>query len=155
MRVNDQAPAGFILEHTANDFPTTRLRPLVTPDVTILCYGGLLYEVERAVERLFDEHEVICEVLCPLQLYPFNPRPLVDSVQQSGRLLVVEEGVSFAAFGAEAVAQLVTNAPGVVQQVCRLAAPPHPIPSCGPLEKALLPGEQHVIEAVVELVHHG
>ena len=154
VRVSDQAPAGFVLEHTADLFPTTRLRPVRPPDVTILCYGGLVHEVERAVERLFDEYEVICEVLCPLQLYPLNPWPLVTSVQQSGRLLVVEEGVSFAAFGAEVVAQLVENAPGVLRQVRRLAAPQHPIPSCGPLEKALLPGEQHVIEAVVDLVQH-
>jgi 2-oxoisovalerate dehydrogenase E1 component len=154
VRVSDQAPAGFVLEHTADLFPTTRLRPAGLPDVTILCYGGLVHEVERAVERLFDEHEVICEVVCPLQLYPLNPWPLVASVQQSGRLLVVEEGLSFAAFGAEAVAQLVENAPGMVRQVRRLAAPLHPIPSCGPLEKALLPGEQQVIEAVVQLVQH-
>ena len=154
VRVSDQAPAGFVLEHTADLFPTTRLRPVRPPDVTILCYGGLVHEVERAVERLFDEYEVICEVLCPLQLYPLNPWPLVTSVQQSGRLLVVEEGVSFAAFGAEVVAQLVENAPGVLRQVRRLAAPQHPILSCGPLEKALLPGEQHVIEAVVDLVQH-
>jgi 2-oxoisovalerate dehydrogenase E1 component len=154
VRVSDQTPAGFVLEHTTDLFPTTRLRPGGSPDVTILCYGGLVHEVERAVERLFDEHEVICEVLCPLQLYPLNPWPLVASVQQSGRLLVVEEGVSFAAFGAEAVAQLVEHAPGAVRQVRRLAAPPHPIPSCGPLEKALLPGEQQVIEAVVQLVQH-
>jgi 2-oxoisovalerate dehydrogenase E1 component len=154
VRVSDQAPVGFVLEHTADLFPTTRLRPVGPPDVTILCYGGLAHEVERAVERLFDEHEVICEVLCPLQLYPLNPWPIVASVQQSGRLLVVEEGVSFAAFGAEAVAQLIENAPGAVRQVRRLAAPLHPIPSCGPLEKALLPGEQQVIEAVVQLVQH-
>jgi 2-oxoisovalerate dehydrogenase E1 component len=154
VRISDQAPAGFVLEHTSDLFPTTRLRPIGQPDVTILCYGGLLHEVERAIERLFDEHEVICEVLCPLQLYPFIPWPLVASVQQSGRLLIVEEGVSFAAFGAEALAQLVEHAPGVVRQVRRLAAPPHPIPSCGPLEKALLPGEQQVIEAVVQLVHY-
>ena len=153
-RVSDQVPAGFVLEHTAELFPTTRLRPVGPPDVTILCYGGLVHEVECAVERLFDEHEVICEVLCPLQLYPLNPWPIVASVQQSGRLLVVEEGVSFAAFGAEAVAQLVENAPGVVRQVRRLAAPLHPIPSCGPLERALLPGEQQVVEAVMQLVQH-
>jgi 2-oxoisovalerate dehydrogenase E1 component len=154
VRVSDQAPACFVLEHTADLFPTTRLRPIGPPDVTILCYGGLVHEVERAVERVFDEHEVICEVLCPLQLYPLNPWPIMASVQQSGRLLVVEEGVGFAAFGAEAVAQLVEHAPGVVRQVRRLAGPLHPIPSCGPLEKALLPGEQQIIEAVVQLVQH-
>jgi 2-oxoisovalerate dehydrogenase E1 component len=155
VRVSDQVPAGFVLEHSSDLFPTTRLRPLGVPDVTILCYGGLLHDVERAVERLFEEEEVICDIICPLQLYPFHPWPLVQAVQQSGRLLVVEEGVSFAAFGAEAVTQVLETLPGAVRQVRRLAAPAHPIPSCGPLEKELLPGEQQVIQAVVELVQHG
>lgn len=155
VRLGRDVPSGFVLEHTSEAFPTTRLRPLSPPDVTILCYGGLVHEVEAAVERLFDEHELICELLCPLQLYPFNPWPVVESVQQSGRLLIVEEGVSFAALSAEVVAQLVEHAPGVLRQVRRLAAPPQVIPSCGPLEKTLLPGEQQVIAAVQAMVHHG
>jgi 2-oxoisovalerate dehydrogenase E1 component len=155
VRVSDQAPSGFELEHTTDLFPTTRLRPAAPPEVTILCYGGVLHEVERAVERLFDEHEVVCEVLCPLQLYPFDPRPIVASVEASGRLLVVEEGLSFAGFGAEVVTQLMEGAPGAVRQVRRLAAPRHPIPSSGPLEKALLPGEEHVIEAVLDMARRG
>jgi 2-oxoisovalerate dehydrogenase E1 component len=155
VRVGGEAPAGFVYEHTADLFPTTRLRPAVSPDVTILCYGGLVHEIERAVECLFDEHEVSCEVVSPLQLYPLDLRPIVASLEQSRRLLVVEEGLSFAGFGAEAVAQLMERAPGVAGHVSRLGAPRHPIPSCGPLEKALLPGEHQVVDAVLQLVRHG
>ena len=79
----------------------TRLRPGARPDVTVLCYGGMLPDVERAAVVLFDEHEVVCEVICPTQLYPLNGRAIADSVVQSGRLLIVEEGQTFAAFGAE------------------------------------------------------
>jgi 2-oxoisovalerate dehydrogenase E1 component len=154
LRVTDQVPAGFVLEHSNERFPTTRLRPEGPPDVTILCYGGMLSEVESAVDRLFDAHDLICEVVCPTQLYPLNPWPIVESLQKSGRLLVVEEGVSFAAFGAEVIAQIAESAPGMLRQVCRVASARQPIPSCGSLEKTLLPGEQHIIRAVVELVRH-
>jgi 2-oxoisovalerate dehydrogenase E1 component len=154
IRVTDQIAAGFVLEHSDEFFPTTRLRPLARPDVTVLCYGGMLADVESAVEILFDDHEVVCEVVCPVQLYPFNPEPVLESVAVSGRLLVVEEGQGFAAFGAEALAQIVERSPQALTNVRRLSAPPHPIPSCGPLEKALLPGTQHVIQAVVELLEH-
>ena len=68
--------------------------------------------------------------------------------------MVVEEGLGFAAFGAEVIAQIVELAPGVLQRVKRLASPEHPIPSCGPLEKQVLPGTPHVIDAVLELVSH-
>jgi 2-oxoisovalerate dehydrogenase E1 component len=152
VKVSDQLAAGFVLEHTREPLPTTRLRPEATPDVTILCYGGMLPEVEKAIELLFDAHEVACEVICPLRLYPFDPWPVVESVHKSGRLLVVEEGVSFAALGAEAIAQVMERSPGVLSQVRRLASPSHPIPSCGPLEKALLPGTDHVVAAVREMM---
>jgi 2-oxoisovalerate dehydrogenase E1 component len=69
-------------------------------------------------------------------------------------LLVAEEGLGFAAFGSEVVSELVERAPGVLRQVRRLASPRHPIPSCGPLEKALLPNAAKVVAAAVELAKH-
>jgi 2-oxoisovalerate dehydrogenase E1 component len=153
-RITDEVPTGFVLEHSTERFPTTRLRPEGPPDVTILCYGGMLAEAESAIDQLFDVHDLICEVICPLQLYPLNPWPIVESLQRSGRLLVVEEGLSFAAFGAEVIAQVAESAPGVLRQVHRVAPPRHPIPACGPLEKVLLPGAPHIVKAVVELIQH-
>jgi 2-oxoisovalerate dehydrogenase E1 component len=154
LRVSDRVPDGFVLEHDDAPFPTTRIRPEARPDVTILCYGGMLPDVEKAVDLLFEQDEIACEVLCPTQLYPFDPRPVVESVRESGRLLVVEEGLGFAALGAEAVAQVLERAPGALRRVRRLASPEHPIPSCGPLEKAVLPGPDHVSAAVRELAGH-
>lgn len=153
-RVTDEVPAGFVLEHSDERFPTTRLRPEGPPQVTVLCYGGMLLEAEAAVDRLFDEHEIICEVVCPTQLYPLNPWPIVESVHRTGRLLVVEEGMSFAAFGAEVVAQICESVPGTLKQVRRLSPPRQPIPACVPLERALLPGQMHVMNAIIELLDH-
>jgi 2-oxoisovalerate dehydrogenase E1 component len=151
LRVGASAPDGFTLERTDEPFPTTRIRPGCPPDATILCYGGMLADVEKALDPLFDAHEIACEVICPTQLYPLDPRPIVASVERTGRLLIVEEGIGFAAFGAEAVAQVVELAPGALKRLRRLAAPEHPIPACGPLEKALLPGPAHVEAAILEL----
>jgi 2-oxoisovalerate dehydrogenase E1 component len=72
--------------------------------VTLVCYGGTLTEAEKAADKLFDEHELVAEIICPIQIYPLNYRPIVDSVRRSGRLLVVEEGQAFCGFGAEVVA---------------------------------------------------
>ena len=147
------APEGFTLEQSDERFPTTRIRPLgvASPDLTILCYGGMLADVEKALDPLFDQHEIVAEVICPAQLYPFNPSPLIESIQRTGRLLIAEEGIPFAAFGAEAVARVMELAPGALKAVRRLASPLHPIPSCGPLEKTVLPGTPQVVAAAVEL----
>ena len=151
-RISDDPPPGWALEHSDEAFPTTRLRPDGRPDVTILCYGGMLGDAEEAALRLFDEQEVICEILCPAQLYPLNPWPIAESVSKTGRLLVVEEGVNFAAFGSEVVAQVMESVPGAIRRVRRLGSPRHPIPSCKPLEQSLLPGAEHIVAAVTELV---
>jgi len=153
--LSDKVPEGFILEHTDERFPTTRIRPQGSPDVTILCYGGMLQDVEKAVDELFEENDVICEVVCPAQLYPLNPWPIIESVRRSGRLLTVEEGICFSAFGAEVAAEILERAPGILKEFRRLAPPSHPIPSCGPLEKALLPGVSSIVKTVLEVLKSG
>ncbi len=152
-RMSAETPPGFILEHSDERYPTTRLRPEGTPEVTVLCYGGMLPDVEAAQVRAFDEAEVIAEVICPTRLHPLDLRPIVESVARSGRLLMVEEGVGFAAFGSEVIAQLAERAPGTLRHVRRLASPPHPIPSSGPLEKSLLPNPESIFGALVEVAH--
>ena len=153
--VTDKVSDGFLLEHNDERFPTTRIRPEGRTDLTLLCYGGMLLDVEKAVDQLFEEHEVICEVICPIQLYPFNPLPVIESVRRSGRLLVVEEGLSFAAFGGEVAAQIIAMAPGILKNFRRLSSPSHPIPSSGPLEKELLPSVTSIVTSVLEALESG
>jgi 2-oxoisovalerate dehydrogenase E1 component len=151
-RINDEPPDGFYLEHSNELFPTTRLRPAQAPQLTILCYGGMLHEVEAAICVLFDEHEVAAEVICPTELYPWNPRPLLESVQKTRRLVIVEEGQAFAGFGAEVAAKLTETDPGIVTALRRVAPPPSAIPSSGHLEKQFLPDASDVVRAVLEVV---
>jgi 2-oxoisovalerate dehydrogenase E1 component len=151
LRTGDSAPEGYALERSDELFPTTRIRPEGTADATILCYGGMLVDVEKALDTLFDEDEIACEVICPTQLYPLDYRAILESVRRTGRLLIAEEGLNFAAFGAEVVAQIMERSPGSLKALRRLASPEHPIPSCGPLEKLVLPGTGHVVAAIREL----
>jgi 2-oxoisovalerate dehydrogenase E1 component len=151
LRTGDSAPEGYALEQSDELFPTTRIRPEGAADATILCYGGMLVDVEKALDTLFDEDEIACEVICPTQLYPLDYRAILESVRRTGRLLIAEEGLNFAAFGAEVVAQIMERSPGSLKALRRLASPEHPIPSCGPLEKLVLPGTGHVVAAIREL----
>jgi 2-oxoisovalerate dehydrogenase E1 component len=152
MRLSEKVAPGFVLEHTNERFPTTRLRPETTPHLTIVCYGGMLPEAERAADRLFEEHDVVAEIICPVQLYPLNLWPIIESVHQSGRLLVVEEGLGFAAFSAEVIAQLCERAPGVLQKVCRLASRSHPIPASRDLENDALPTTESIVATAADFV---
>jgi 2-oxoisovalerate dehydrogenase E1 component len=156
MRAGGGINDGFALEYTSDSLPTTRLRPEgTTPDLTIVCYGGMLPDVEQAVDRLFEEHEIACEIICPMRLYPLDLNPILESVLRSRRLLLVEEGLGFAAFGAEVAAQILEHAPGALEVLARIASPEHPIPSCGPLERELLPGQKQIIHRARGMVLAG
>jgi len=150
--VSHQTIAGFWAEHTDEDFPTTRIRSQATPDVTLVCYGGTLHEAEKAADKLFDEHEVIAEIVCPIQIYPLNYRPIVDSVKRSGRLLVVEEGQAFCGFGAEVVSAVHQALQGMPLTARRIGAKPHPLASSKAAELDSLPGADTIVAGVVEMM---
>lgn len=153
-RLGSPAPEGFILEHSDEQYPTSRLRPLDEPNVTVFCYGGMLPYVERAVADAFDERELVVEVICPTQLYPLNSWPVIESLERTHKLLVVEEGSNFAALGAELIAQVMGLAPGLLRYSRRLGAPEHPIPACGPLENNLLPNTHSIVAAIQDIAEH-
>jgi 2-oxoisovalerate dehydrogenase E1 component len=154
-RLGSPALDGFLLEQTDDIFPTYRLRPAQSPEITVFCYGGTLPYVEQAVVRAFDELELLAEIICPSQLYPLDPWPVIESLERTGRLLLVEEGLCFAALGAELLAQVSELAPGTLRAAKRLASPEQPIPSCGPLENELLPNSFSIFAALEGFQVHG
>ncbi|MCZ6915699.1 MAG: thiamine pyrophosphate-dependent enzyme [Gemmatimonadetes bacterium] len=98
---------GFDVRCSDEPYPTVKITPAgESPDVTVACYGGTLEDVEEAILAAFDEHEVLCEVVCPTQINPINIAPIADSVRQTGRLVTVEEGSRVASWSSEVLAQL-------------------------------------------------
>jgi len=144
--------AGFWCEHTVEDVPTTRIRSAATPDITVVCYGGMLVEAEKALERLFDEQEIVAEIVCPQQIYPLAIDPILESLKASRRLLVVEEGQIFCGFGAELVAAIYEASDGMPFQMRRHAAAPHPIPASRPAETESLPNRDSIFRECVRMV---
>ena len=151
-RLKSNPDDGFIAEISDDIYPTVRIRPEGNANITILCYGGMLEMAEEAQIRLFDEHDIISEVICPTQIYPLNVAPILDSVRNSKHLLIVEEGNAFASWGSEVVSEVMEVAPEFIKGVKRLNMPDCPIPCCGLLEKELLPDTNKIIEIVKEMV---
>jgi 2-oxoisovalerate dehydrogenase E1 component len=152
--VTHETSSGFWCEHTDEDFPTTRIRSSQAPDVTIACYGGCLAEAEKALDVLFEEHEIVAEIICPSQIYPLQMSPVIASVKVSRRLLVVEEGQLFCGFGAEVLAGVGEACAGLPLVTRRLGAAPHPLPSCKPAELQSLPGVESIVLKCLEMVNH-
>ena len=153
--VSAEAPPGFDLLFTDELFPTARLKPdtgTSQADVTIVSLGGSSLDAEEAAVRLFQEEEIIADVFFPTRLYPFDIGVLEQSLTETRRLLVVEEGQGFCGLGAEIIAQAAERFGSLGLSCKRLSATPNPIPAARPLEQQCLPGPTHVVAKAMEVV---
>lgn len=148
--LNEKKFEGFEFARTIEDFPTVIMRPInKKAELTIICYGGMLEEAESAVVHAFDENEILCEIIAPSRLCPLNIYPLAHSVGKTGKLLVIEEGSNFAAFGSEVVTALMET--GVsIKKVSRLANN-NIIPCSFIAENNILPNKDLIFKSIVNL----
>lgn len=154
--ISSEPPAGYDLWFSRESFPTARLRPRSSggPDVTILAVGGMSIDAEEAAVRLFRDEEIVAEVFLPTRLYPFDVGVMEESLAQSRRLIVVEEGQGFVSLSSEIIAQACERfghqEGGLTCR--RVNASPNPIPAARPLEARCLPGVDRIVSKAMEVV---
>jgi pyruvate/2-oxoglutarate/acetoin dehydrogenase E1 component len=106
----------------------------------------------QAVLRLAYEHVLFAELVIPTQLAPFAGEGVLASARSTGRLLAAEEGSLASGWGAEMLARAVENLGPELRCARRLAALDLPIPASGPLEAAVLPGVDEIVQAALRSV---
>lgn len=121
-------------------------------DVTIVSWSAQVHVCTRAADALAaDGIEV--EVLDLRTLWPWDKERVLGSVERTGRLLVVQEAVSVAGFGAEIAATVAERAHKALKApVKRLGAPRIPISYAPPLEEAARVTEAMIARAAQALV---
>jgi pyruvate/2-oxoglutarate/acetoin dehydrogenase E1 component len=134
--------------------PTYRLtlRGAPAPGLTIATYGYMAEPVRQAALRLAYECEIFTELIVPTLLAPFKAGPILTSAARTGRLLVVEEGAYSLGWGAEILARAAEILGPRLQAVRRLAAADLPVPASGPLEAAVLPDVEEIVQAGQSMV---
>jgi pyruvate dehydrogenase E1 component beta subunit len=106
-------------------------------DLTIVSWSAIMPAVEQAAATLAAEG-IAADVIDLRTLWPWDQEAVCASVARTGRLVVVQEAVSVAGFGAEVVATVVEAlGPTRVKAARRLGAPRIPIPFSPPLEDAV------------------
>lgn len=73
-------------------------------DLTLVTWGAMLTEVREAAARLEEEDGASVEVVDVRSLVPFDADTVVDSVNRTGRVVIVHEAPRTAGFGAEVAA---------------------------------------------------
>jgi acetoin:2,6-dichlorophenolindophenol oxidoreductase subunit beta len=120
-------------------------------DVTIVANLLMLYRALAAAETLAGQG-IDVEVIDPRSLVPLDLDLILESVQKTGRLVIVEEDNLTNGWGAE-VAALVADQGfwWLDSPIKRVAAPDVPPPFAPVLEREYVPSEQKIIEAVLSL----
>ncbi|MFC1807234.1 dehydrogenase E1 component subunit alpha/beta [Candidatus Omnitrophota bacterium] len=142
---------GFEISYSDEVLPCTKISPKgKEPDLTVVCYGGMLEMVEASIQKVFDEFDIICEVICPLAIFPFNINPILKSVQTTQRLITVEEGPRFSAFGSEVIAQIIESGVGLKKAI-RIGNDDI-IPASRDLEDQILPNAESIAQAMLKVM---
>ena len=80
-----------------------------TPVITVICYGEVLNELEKAYFQLILEEEIFIEIICPSLISPINISNISKSLSSTQKLLIIEEGSGNMSWGSEIVSLLVES----------------------------------------------
>ncbi|MGI6495872.1 MAG: alpha-ketoacid dehydrogenase subunit beta [Kiritimatiellia bacterium] len=120
-------------------------------DLTILAWSWMAHLATRVADRLAED-EIAAEVIDLRTLAPLDREALLASARKTGRVLVVEEGPVTGGIAAELAAIVGEHAHGALSApVRRIASPDCPVPAAKTLEAAVIPDEESIYQAALEL----
>ncbi len=117
-------------------------------DVTIVATLTMLHYALAAAENLKTEN-ISVEVIDPRTIAPLDTETIIQSVEKTGRLLVVDEAYMPCGIQGEVIATVTEKAFDYLKAApVRLGNPGVPVPFAPPLEAAILPNQNKIIDAV-------
>jgi len=142
----------YFIERSTDRYPTVKCSPKVdTPTLTLVTYGGISRNVINCIHELFQEVDLIPEVIVLCKLSPLDISPVLDSVSITKRVVIIEEGGKEFGVGAEIIAQAVEKLGGKIILAKRIGALTVPIPSARGLEDFVLPNTTLIKDIAQEL----
>ncbi|KAF0233625.1 MAG: Pyruvate dehydrogenase [Desulfovibrionaceae bacterium] len=144
--------ANYRFTRSGAPYPTLRAQPAATPpDATLVTYGGAVATAFEAAGILFQEHEILLEVVVPTSLRPLDADSLIRAVS-TARVFTLEEGSAPMGIGAEILAILAEKG-ARLEKVGRIAAREGIIPAARHLEHFVLPSPRTVVDRILEAFH--
>ena len=121
-------------------------------DVTVVALAFMVAQTAKACERLVQEG-VSVELIDPRTVAPLDIDTIAGSVAKTGRLLIVDEAFAYCGFGAEIAAQIAAiGFDDLDAPIRRLNGAPTPTPYSPPLEAAIVPQVDDILQAIRDLV---
>jgi pyruvate dehydrogenase E1 component beta subunit len=117
-------------------------------DCTVVAFGQMVGRAAAAIDALAEEG-ITCDLIDPRTSSPLDTASILESVEATGRLVVVDESPPRCGLTADIAALAADRAfhslKGPIKQVC---APHSPTPFAPELEAAYLPSVEKIIAAI-------
>jgi pyruvate dehydrogenase E1 component beta subunit len=121
-------------------------------DVTIVAFGRMVLFANEVADRLAGKVSV--EVVDPRTTSPLDTEVIIESVEGTGRLIVVDEANPLCNMASEVISTVATEALGAFRAPpVKISAPHTPVPAAPNLEKLYIPSVDAIEEAVLSLVN--
>lgn len=123
-------------------------------DVTIITYGRMLPRVLKVAEEVKKEG-IDVEVIDPRTLVPLDKKEIIQSVIKTKRTIVVHEATKTGGYGGE-IASIIAESEAfylLKSPIIRLAGKDVPIPFNPDLERAVVPSEEDIKEAIYKVFY--
>lgn len=124
-------------------------------DVTIVALGRMVQMAMQAAETLAAEG-IECEIVDPRTTSPLDTETIYESVEHTGRIVVVDEAYPRCGMASDIVALVTQDCFSDLKAAPRMVTAPHtPVPFSPVLEDAFVPSAEKIAAAVREVVGTG
>jgi len=124
-------------------------------DVTVVAIGRMVGFANQVADQL-DKDGIGCTVIDPRTTSPLDTDSILESVEETGRLVVVDEASPRCNMATDISALVSQEAFGALKAPIRMVTPPHtPVPFAPELEDLYIPGPDKIEAAVREVVGYG
>src|SRR6266550_4339378 len=114
---------------------------------------GLLIQ---AIEKLAADHGIECELIDPRTTSPLDEDTILESVERTGRLVIVDEATPRCSFATDVAALVADKAFAALKAPIRRVTAPHtPVPFAPNLEKLYIPSPEKIAAAIREVHGYG
>lgn len=123
-------------------------------DVTIVALGRMVHQALKAATALAKDG-ISCEVIDPRTTSPLDEDSILESVENTGRLVVVDEANPRCSVATDISALVAMKAFGDLEAPIQMVTAPHtPVPFNGKLEDLYIPSPAKIEQAVRTAVEY-
>ena len=124
-------------------------------DVAIVAFGRMVRFANEAADTLAREG-IGCTVLDPRTTSPLDADSIIEAVEETGRLVVVDEASPRCNMATDVSALVAEHAFAALKAPIRMVCPPHtPVPFSPSLEDAYVPNAAKIMDAVRSVMARG